>query len=74
MASQVALVVKYLPANVGEVWDAGSIPGLGRCPGGGYGNPLQYPCLENPTDRGAWGYSPWSCKELDMTDWLIEGK
>ena len=34
--------------------DAGSIPGWGRCPGGGHGNPLQYPCLENPTDRGAW--------------------
>ena len=34
--------------------DVGSIPGLGRCPGGGQGNPLQSPCLENPTDRGAW--------------------
>jgi len=34
--------------------DLDSIPGLGRCPGGGHGNPLQYACLENPTDRGAW--------------------
>ena len=35
--------------------DVGSIPGLGRSPGGGHGNPLQYSCLENPMDRGAWG-------------------
>ena len=35
--------------------DAGLIPGSGRSPGGGHGNPLQYSCLENPTDRGAWG-------------------
>ena len=52
--SQVALVVKNLPANAGDVIDAGSIPGLGRSPGGGHGNPLQYSCLENPVDRGAW--------------------
>ena len=44
-------VVKNLPAREG---DAGSIPGLGRFPGGGNGNPLQYSCLKNPTDRGAW--------------------
>ena len=50
--SQVALVVKNLPANAGDVIDAGSIPGLGRSPGGGHGNPLQYSCLENPMDRG----------------------
>ena len=50
-ASQVALVVKNHPANTG---DAGSVPGSGRSPGGGHGNPLQYSCLENPTDRGAW--------------------
>ena len=49
-----ALVVKNLPANAGEAGDTGLIPGLGRSPGGGHGNPLQYPCLENPTDRGAW--------------------
>ena len=46
-----ASVVKNLPAVAGDV---GSIPGLGRSPGGGYGNPLQYSCLENPMDRGAW--------------------
>ena len=52
--SQVALVVKNLLTNAGEVRDAGLIPGLGRSPGGGLGNPFQYPCLENPMDRGAW--------------------
>ena len=50
----VALVVKNLPANAGDVIEAGSIPGLGRSPGGRHGNPLQYSCLENPMDRGAW--------------------
>ena len=49
-----ALVVKNLPANAGDVSDAGSIPGLGRFLGGGNGNPLQYSCLENLMDRGAW--------------------
>ena len=58
-------VVKNLPANAGGV---GSIPGLGRSPGEGNGNPLQYSCLGNPMDRGAW----WAivhgvAKELDMT-------
>ena len=53
-ASQIALMVKNLPANVGDVRGAGSIPGLRRSPGGGHGNPLQYSCLENPMDRGAW--------------------
>ena len=48
-----ALVVKNVPANAGDVREAGSIPGLGRSPGGGHGNPLQYSCLENPMDRGA---------------------
>ena len=47
-------VIKNLPANAREARDAGSIPGLGRSPGGGHGNPLQYSCLENPMDRGAW--------------------
>ena len=51
-----------------QAGDKGSIPGSGRCPGGGNGNPLQYPCLGNPMDRGAW----WAivhgvAKELDMT-------
>ena len=53
-ASQVAPVVQNLPANAGEVRDVGSIPGLGRPPGGGHGNPLQCSCLENLMDRGAW--------------------
>ena len=51
-ASQVALVVKNPPANAGDVRDKGLIPGLGRSPGAGHGNPLQYSCLENPMDRG----------------------
>ena len=62
--------------------DPGSIPGSRRSPGEGNGNPLQYPCLENFTDRGAWwatvhgqrslgGYRPWGCKELDMTEQII---
>ena len=53
-ASQAARAVKNLPANAGDTRDTGSIPGLGRSPGGGHGNPLQYPCLENPMDTGAW--------------------
>ena len=52
--SQVVLVVKNPPANAGDARDRGSIPGSGRSPGGGHGNPLQYSCLENPIDRGAW--------------------
>jgi len=52
--SQLALVVKNPPANAGDARDAGSIPGSGRSSGGGKGNPLQYSCLENPVDRGAW--------------------
>ena len=47
--------------------DPGSIPGLGRSPGEGHGNPLQYSCLENPTDRGAW-WAPWGWKKLDTTE------
>ena len=54
MASQVALVVKNPAANAGDIRDAGSIPMLERSLGGGHGNPLQYSCLENPKDRGAW--------------------
>ena len=51
-ASQVTLVVKKPPASAGRVRGAASIPGLGRAPGGGHGNPLQYSFLENPVDRG----------------------
>ena len=48
------LVVKNLPVNAGDIRDRGSIPGLERFPGVENGNPLQYSCPENPTDRGAW--------------------
>ena len=47
-------MAKNLPVNARDIRDAGSIPGLGRSPGGGHGNPLQCSCLENPMDRGAW--------------------
>ena len=49
-----ALGVKSLPTNAGYIRDVGSMPGLGRSSGGEHGNPLQYSCLENPMDRGAW--------------------
>ena len=53
-------MVKYLLANAEGLRDEGSIPGLGRAPGGGHGNPLQYSCLENPhAQRKLLGYSPW---------------
>ena len=47
-------MVKNLPADAGDIRNAGSIPGSGGSPGGGCGNPLPYSCLENPMDRGAW--------------------
>ena len=47
-------MVKNLPANVGDAGDEGSIPVLGRSPGGGNGNSLQHSCLENPMGRGSW--------------------
>ena len=51
--------------------DLGLIPVLGRSPGGGHGSPLQYSCLENPHElRSLVGYSPWVCKESDMTEQL----
>jgi len=53
-ASQLVLMLKNLPDNPEEVRDVDSIPGLRRSPGGGHGNPLQYPCQENPIDTGAW--------------------
>ena len=57
---------KELTCNPG---DLASIPGLGRSPGGGHGNPLQYSCLENAHgQRSLEGYSPWGPKELDMTE------
>ena len=63
-----SLEVKASPCNVG---DLGSIPGLGRSPGGGHGNPLQYSCLENPHgQRSLVGYSLWGHKESETTEWL----
>ena len=54
-----------------NVGDLGSIPGLGRSPGGEHGNPPQYSCLENPYGQRSFvGYSPWGCKEPDMTECL----
>ena len=47
-------MIRNMPANAGDAKDKGSIPGSGRSHGGGRGNPLQYSCLENPMDRGAW--------------------
>ena len=61
-------VVKNLPANAGVVGITGSISGLGRSLGRGNGNPLQYSCLENPMDRGAWRATDHRVtKELDTT-------
>ena len=61
-------VVKNQLAEAGDAGNAGSIPGLGRSPGGGNGNPLQYSCLENPMDRGAWRATVYAvAKLLDMT-------
>ena len=63
-ASLVAQTIKIMPQG-----DLVSIPGWGRFPGGGRGNPLEYSCLENPHgQRSLAGYSPWGRKELDMTE------
>ena len=61
-------VVKNLPASAGAARDMGSILGLGRSPGGGHGNPLQYSCLQNPMDRGAWQATVHRVTELDTTE------
>ena len=61
-ASQVALAVRNPPANEGDVRDMGLIPGSGRSPGGGHDNLLQYSCLENPMDRGAW----WAIQSMGL--------
>ena len=70
-ASQEALVVNSPPASAGDVRDAGSVPGLGRSPGVGNGNPLQYSpsiVLGNPTDRGAWWATVHGATESDVTE------
>jgi len=61
-------VVKYPPANAGAAGDVGLIPESERSPGGGHGNLLQYSCLENPRDRGAW--QDWGHKESDTNEGL----
>ena len=59
-------VVKTLPANAGDIRDVGSIPGSGRSPRGGHGNPLQYSCLENLMDREAW----WAAVHSVAKSWM----
>ena len=63
-----ALALKNPPVNAGDIRDKGSITGLGRSPGEGNGNPLQYSCLENPMEREAWQAAAHGiAKDLDMT-------
>ena len=65
--AQLALMVKKPHASAGDVRDAGSVPGSGRFPGGWHGRPLQYTCLGNPMDRGAWGAMVHGVTESDRT-------
>ena len=66
-------MVKNLPPNAGNVKDEGLIPGLGRSPGRGHGNRLQYSCLENPYGQSSLvGYSLWGHKETDTTEWQAQ--
>ena len=62
------LVVKDLPANAGDIRDAGSIPGSGRAPEGGHANPLQYSCLENSMGRGACWATVYGVAESELTE------
>ena len=68
VGSQVVLVVKNLPANAGDRGEVGSVSELGRSPGEGHGNPLQYYCLENPMDRRAWQATVHEVAESNMTE------
>ena len=63
-------MVKNPPVNSGDPGDVDSIPGLGRSPEGGNGNPLRYSCMENPMERSLTSYSPQGCKESDLTESL----
>ena len=63
-----ALAVKNPHVNAGDSGDSGLIPGSGRSPGDGNGNPLQYSCLENPMDREAWRATFQKVRELDVTE------
>ena len=68
-------VVKNLPSNAGDTGAAGSIPGSGRSPGEGNGNPLHYSCLENSMDRGAWWAAVYGAvKESDTTSQINDNK
>ena len=67
MGSPGAVVVKNPPANAGDAGNTGSTPGLERSPGGGNGTPLQYSCLGNPIDRGAWWATVHGVAESDTT-------
>ena len=62
-----APVVENLPADAGDARDAGLVPELGSSPGGGNGNPLQYSCLKNSMDRGAWGFKESNMSEQQRT-------
>ena len=61
-------MVKNPPANAEDIRDVSSISGLGRSPGGGHGNPLQYSCLDSPMDRGAWQATVHRLTESDTTE------
>ena len=61
-------MVKKLPANAGDIRDSGLILGSGRSPGGGPDNSLQYSCLENPMDKGAWWATVYGATESDTTE------
>ena len=67
-------MAKYTPVSGGDIRDVGFVPGLGRSPGGGHGNPFQYSCLANPHGQRSWaGYFPWDRQESDMTERLSTG-
>ena len=70
MASQVTLMANNPPVNAGDLKDEGLIPWLGRFPGGGHGNSIQYSCLENPMDRSNWQATVHGDTELDITEQL----
>ena len=63
-------MIKNPPASTGDIRDAGSIPGSGRSPGGGHGNPLVFLPGESHGQRSLVGYRPWGCKESDTTEAL----